>query len=511
MSRVTDQQVRELRKEMAKHGCAEMAALRVGMHRNTARKYLNTALFPSDMKQPRAWRTREDPFEADWPAIAASLTIAPALEARTLFDKLLLVRPGVYEEGQLRTFQRKVQVWRAHNGPDKEVYFRQDHRPGEALQTDFTWATELLVTIQGQAFPHMLCHVMLPHSNWDWITVSQSESMLALRRGVPAALIEMGSVPEYHQTDNCSAATHVVCAEDEADEDAAGKPAGKSTRDFNVEYLELMRHYGMKPRTIGIGKSEQNGDVEASNGALKQRLNQHLLMRGHRDFPSVEAWETWAQEVCRATNKRRLNAPKELAVMKPLRVEAFLEFNEIDAKVTSESILVVKRNTYSVPPRLVGAHVKVRCFEMRLEVWHAQKLVLILPRLIGKNGHRIDYRHVIGALLQKAGAFARWRYREYLFPGPVWHKALAELQEALGERKGEVAYLRLLYLASKTMEADVEAALTLLLENGQAPTPDLVKELMGLKEPIEIPDLAPMTVVLSDFDLLTPGMLAEAV
>jgi hypothetical protein len=98
-----------------------------------------------------------------------------------------------------------------------------------------------------------------------------------------------------------------------------------------------------------------------------------------------------------------------------------------------------------------------------------------------------------------------------LFLGPVWHQALAELQKALGERKGEVAYLRLLYLASRTMEADVEAALTLLLENGQAPTPDLVKELMGLKEPIEIPDLAPMTVVLSDFDLLTPGMLAEAV
>jgi len=511
MSRVTDQQVSKLRKYMAILHCAEAAADKANMHRNTARKYLNTALFPSDMKQPRTWKTREDPFEADWPAIAARLAIAPGFEARFLFEKLLLARPGVYDESQLRTFQRKVKVWRFHHGPDKEVYFRQEHRPGEALQTDFTWATELLVTIEGEAFPHMLCHVMLPYSNWDWLTVSQSESMLALRRGVPAALVELGAVPEYHQTDNCSAATHVVCSEEEADEDAAGKPAGRYTRDFNLEYLELLRHYGMKPRTIGIGKSEQNGDVEASNGALKQRLEQHLLMRGHRDFASVAAWETWAQEVCRATNKRRLNAPKELAVMKPLRVEAFLEFNEIDAKVTSESILVVKRNTYSVPPRLVGARVKVRCFEMRLEVWHAQKLILILPRLLGKNGHLINYRHVIGALLKKTGAFARWHYRECLFPGQVWHQALEELQKALGERKGEVAYLRLLHLASTTLEADVEAALTLLLENGQAPTPDLVKELMGLTEPIEVPDLAPMTVVLSDFDMLTPGMLAEAV
>jgi hypothetical protein len=279
MARVTDQQVRKLREEMAKHGCAEVAAMRAGMHRNTGRKYLNTNRLPSDLRQPRSWRTRLDPFVEDWPTIALRLVDAPELEGRILFEDLMLRRPGVYQEGQLRTFQRRVKVWRAHHGPDKEVFFPQDHRPGEALQTDFTWATELEITIDGIPFPHMLCHVVLPYSNWGWITVCQSESMLALRRGVPAALVQLGRVPEFHQTDNSTAATHQVTAAEEA--------LGHGSRNFNAEYLDLMTHYDMKPRTIGIGKSEQNGDVEALNGALKRRLNQHLLLRGNRDFPTV--------------------------------------------------------------------------------------------------------------------------------------------------------------------------------------------------------------------------------
>ena len=294
-----------------------------------------------------------------------------------------------------------AQVWRAHHGPDdKEVFFPQEHRPGEALQTDFTWATELEITIDGIPFPHMLCHVVLPYSNWGWITVCQSESMLALRRGVPAALVQLGRVPQFHQTDNSTAATHQVTATVEA--------LGHGRRNFNAEYLDLMTHYDMKPRTIGIGKSEQNGDVGALNGALKRRLNQHLLLRGSRDFPTVEAWEAWAQAICRAVNERRPRVAAELTAMRPLRVAAFQEFEEIQTRITTESTLVVKRNTYSVPSRLIGEYVRVRLYEMRLEVWHGGKRVMELPRLVGRRNHHIDYRHIIDSLLRKPGAFARY-------------------------------------------------------------------------------------------------------
>jgi hypothetical protein len=203
---VSDAQVRKLMEELSKHGEIGRAAMVAAMDRTTARKYVRAGRLPSEMVTERAWCTREDPFAKDWEEVEALLASTPELEAKTIFGVLMEKYPGRYEPGQLRTLQRHVKRWRAEHGPDQEVVLGQVHRAGEAAQTDFTWATELGVTIAGQVFAHMLCVVVLPFSNWQWATVCLSESMAALRRGVQAALFQLGRVPEYHQTDNSTAA-----------------------------------------------------------------------------------------------------------------------------------------------------------------------------------------------------------------------------------------------------------------------------------------------------------------
>jgi hypothetical protein len=192
--------------EMTKHGSIGKAAMKADMDRKTARKYVAAGKLPSELTTSRDWRTRPDPFEKDWPSIEAQLREAQALEAKTLFEQLMEDHPGRYEPGQLRTLQRRVARWRATAGPDREVVFGQAHRPGEAAQTDFTHATSLGVTIMGTLFPHLLCVVVLPFSNWFWATVCGSESMAALRSGVQRALFQLGRVPQFHQTDNSTLA-----------------------------------------------------------------------------------------------------------------------------------------------------------------------------------------------------------------------------------------------------------------------------------------------------------------
>ena len=191
----TDAQVRKLMDEYTKTGRIGRSALRAGMDRKTARKYLRDGRLPSEVKKERAWRTREDPFAADWSKIVAMLDDAPKLEAKTIFDELLERDPGRYQESQLRTLQRHIKQWRATAGPPKEVFFPQEHRPGEAIQTDFTWANKLGITIAGEPFPHMLCHSVLPYSNWESATVCFSECMEALKRGIQQALVRLGCVP----------------------------------------------------------------------------------------------------------------------------------------------------------------------------------------------------------------------------------------------------------------------------------------------------------------------------
>jgi hypothetical protein len=185
--RSTDEQVLRLRQERARGRTIEEAAMKSGMHRNTASRFLRSGALPSDASIGRTWRTRSDSFEADWPAMEEMLEQAPTLEARALFEHLQQLRPERYEAGQLRTFQRRVKAWRAKKGPDKEIFFPQEHRPGEAGQTDFTWATELGITIQGELFEHMYCLTTLPYSLWRWATLCHSESIPALREGIQEA------------------------------------------------------------------------------------------------------------------------------------------------------------------------------------------------------------------------------------------------------------------------------------------------------------------------------------
>ena len=192
---VQDAQVRKLMEEMTKHGGIGIAAMRSGMDRKTARKYVEAKKLPSEMKEPRTWRTRQDPFEADWPWVVAQLEASPELEAKTLLEALQREHPDRYQDGQLRTLQRHVKQWRAEHGPDREVFFPQEHRPGEAAQLDFTYAVSLQVTIAGLAFAHLLCHVVLPYSNWQHVTVCLSESFLALKRGLQVALFQLGRIP----------------------------------------------------------------------------------------------------------------------------------------------------------------------------------------------------------------------------------------------------------------------------------------------------------------------------
>ena len=133
-----------------------------------------------------------------------------------------------------------------------------------------------------------------------------------------------------------------------------------------------MRHLGMEPRTTAVGAKEQNGDVEASNGALKRRLEQALLVRGSRDFADQDDYERFVATVVRKANASRgPRVAEEIEAMRPLVVNRLPEYTEIAVPVASTSTIRVKSCAYSVPSRLIGARVKVRVFEHRIEVYYA--------------------------------------------------------------------------------------------------------------------------------------------
>ena len=273
------------------------------------------------------------------------------------------------------------------------------------MQTDFTKMNKLGITINGEAFGHLLCHSVLVYSNWEWGTICQSESLLALRQGFQEALTRLGRIPLEHWTDHSTAATHWIGAEEEGQ------------REFNVKYLDLMKHYKITPRTIQVQKPHENGDVESSNGVLKRRIEQHLLLRGHRDFASEDKYKEFLREMFAKANRLRSErTAEELAVMRILDVRRLPEYVEEESRVTSWSTVQVSRNTYSVPSRLKGQKVKARVYEDRVDIYYHRVHQLTTPRLRGEGKHAINYRHIIASLVRKPGAFPRYKYRTDLFP-----------------------------------------------------------------------------------------------
>jgi hypothetical protein len=471
---VEDTQVSKAMTLMKKGLSLTKAAMKTSMDPRTLRKYVKLGRLPSQ-RERRHWRTREDPFDADHLAWAHALwKEEPSLEAKTLFDALCERHPERYTDGQLRTFQRRIERWRATEGPPQEVWFAQEHRPGEAAQTDFTWVTELGVTIAGLPAPSMLCHTVLPFSNVENAMVCHSESMLAIRGGVQRAFFGWGHVPEYLQTDNSTAATHRMGS------------AGDGERAYNDDYLALLEYLGVKPRRIQVGASEQNGDVESSNGGLKRALRQRLLLRGSADFDTVEAWQAFVDDVIARRNRsRQAKFVAELAHMKPLTVAPAPAWKELDVKVARGGILCLKGNVYSVPTRLIGKRVQVRLYEARVEVWFGGERQFEVGRLIGRGQRAIHYRHIIWSLVKKPAAFARYRYREALFPTETFRAAFDRLEAALrAGTRTDLEYLRILHLAASELETDVEAALKLLMAEGGVPR---FEDVRGLVKPTKPP------------------------
>lgn len=487
---VTDRQVRLLRKKRMEGKTLETAAMAAGMSERTARKWQRGPM-PSAMRKERDWRTRVDPFAEVWTSEVEPLLVSDIdgkLEAKTIFAELQRRRPGVFDDGQLRTLQRRVRAWRAERGPEKEVYFPQTHEPGRMGSIDFTHATELGVTIAGVRFVHLFFQFVLAWSGWRYVQLAFGETFEALLSGLQGALWALEGVPEVVRLDNMSAATHELVT--------------TGGRTLTRRFAEVVEHYGFRASRIRPGESHENGVVEKAHDLLKSALEQALLLRGSREFASVDEYLAFVQRVVDDKfNTRCADAlAEERRVLRPLPTVRLPEYTRVVARVRKWSTINLAKRIYSVPSRLIEHQVEARLYADVVEIRVGNKTVETMPRLRGDKMHRIDYRHVIWSLVRKPGAFAAYRYREELFPSLAFRRAYDALRAARGDR-ADVEYVRILHLAASTRERPVEEALVTLLERGALFDYAAVKALVAPDAPA-VPTVSIGTPDLTHYDAL---------
>ena len=376
------------------------------------------------------------------------------LKATTIIDWLAEQHPGRFSASQLRTLQRRLQDWRALHGPDQEVYFPQVHPPGREAQFDFTHCGELKVTIAGQSYPHLLFQLILSHSGWRYAEVAAGETFLALQQGLQNALWTLGGVPEVVRSDNTSAATHEL--------------RSSRGRALNDNYAALLDHYGLRSTRINPGQSHENGVAEHAHYRLKDAIDQALILRGSRDFDTADDYASFVRQMVERRNRLvQGKLEQELLCLRSLPPAPVPEYVNYQSKVRKWCTIQVAGHSYSVPSRLIGKEVQIRLYADWAEVYYQGHRVERMERVRGEGEANVNYRHVIGSLVRKPGAFARYRFREQLFPTMHFRLTYDALRQWRGER-ADVEYVRILHLAATTMEATVDSALSLLLEAGES-------------------------------------------
>lgn len=414
----------------------------------------------------RSWKTHEDAFKQVWPEAEEMLGIMPELDALTLFRFFQETYPDRFEDGQLRTFQRRVSAWKALNGPDKEVFFDQKQVPGKVMQLDWMH-DKLSVTIDGQPFEHLLCHCVLPYSNWEHAQVCFSENLLSLRLTLQGALFELGHRPETLQIDNSSSATHQL-------------GNGSDRRGFTEKFRSVLKHFGLTGRTINVGRANENGAVESAHGHLRNRLRQALMLRGSSRFATQAEYETFvADQVGRANRLRQVKIQDELAVMQKVCVTALTDYDEETHRVGAGSTLNICKRVYSVPSRLIGRRLNCRIYLDRIDLFDGNTKVHAMERVY--EGHGVSWRDLVHSMVRKPGALAQYRYRDAFFPAKVFAALCDRLKLERGEWQGHVEYLQFLSLCRDLDDGHIELSISALLERPEPVTLESSRDALGIK------------------------------
>jgi hypothetical protein len=457
---ITDRQMRLYMSYRQIHS-PEVAAAKAGFSPASAYRIEADPRLPSQKKEPRG-RRRPDPLAPYWDTeIVPILKAAPGIRVIGVLGELRRRHPDL-KPNIRRTLERRINAWRALNGPEQDVIFRQEHEPGRLGLSDFTDTSALGITIMGAPLDHRLYHFRLAFSGFEHAhVVLGGESFVALAEGLQNALWTLGGVPKEHRSDSLSAAFRNLTAD--------------AREDLTQRYAALMDHYGMAPTRNNVGVAHENGSIESAHGHLKQALEDALLLRGTREFADLDAYRAFVDAI---VGRRNANLSKRIAlekeVLAPLPKGRTTDFEEKVIPVTSSGGFILRRVFYTVPSRLIGHRLRVRIYDDRLECFLGATPVATLQRgqpvSESQGGHVVDYRHVIHALRRKPMALANLVYRDQIFPRAAYRRAFEILRERGDERHACKVAIELLALAhERACEAELAEVIATDLDAGRLP------------------------------------------
>lgn len=370
------------------------------------------------------------PGELDEAALYARLY--PKVEARTRvplpdFAALQseLKRPGVtrlllwqeykaaHPDGwQYSVFCDQYRRWLA----TQDLVLRQHHQPGDKCFVDYAGHTVGVIDRHtGEVREAQVFIAVLGASAYTFAEATWTQQLPDWLASHVRALEFFGGCPAAFVPDNLKSGV---------------TKAHRYEPELNPAYQDFAEHYGLAILPARARKPRDKAKVENAVQVVERWI---LAALRNRQFFSLAELNRAIGELLEGINRRpfkkregsRLSFFQEIerAALKPLPGKPYAYATWKKAKVHLDYHIEVERAYYSVPYKLIGQTVDVRCSARTLEIFHRQKLVAAHPRAVKRGVFSTHGEH---------------RPAQHAAVVELTHERLQERAQAVGPATAEV-------------------------------------------------------------------------
>ncbi len=281
---------------------------------------------------------------------------------------------------------------RQENQKGSEIYVRQSHQPGQAVE--FDWG-EVKLSIGGKLKRIQLAVFTSSYSNYRWAYLFYRQDMNSFLQSHVLFFNHLKYVPQQMVYDNMRVAVKKF----------AIKNTDKIATD---DLLKLSSYYQFDYRFCNIRKGNEKGHVEKSVEFVRRKSFSRQF-----EFESLQAANLHLLQTCDRLNTLNIkgcevnimtNMLEEQKYMKPA-VGAYDVGSYAQLRIDKYHCIKVDTNSYSVPEDYTSSFIEVKIYPTQILLYDKQhKCIAKHERSHAKYQYFIQLSHYINVFRKKPGA-----------------------------------------------------------------------------------------------------------
>lgn len=367
------------------------AAKRLGISRNTVKKYWEGNAVPWDRKSYSREAAVMTPDVVQFISSCLDEDDRERVKkqrhtARRIYQRLVEEQGFTGSESSVRNLVHDMRAARK----ETKVFVPLKFAPGEAIQIDWGEAT---IYINGEKVVVNLFCARLCHSCAPYVIAYKRQNLESFLDAIIHTFQYYGGVPRRVIFDNARVAVK------------SGFGAHAAAQD---DYMQLSAHYGFEPVFCNPASGNEKGLVENLVGYIRRNVCVPLPK-----VKNLEELNGKLLEKCvRYLDHQIEGRPAPVRVMLAEDNQCLQAMPRYTPDISKKAYPTVSRystvlfetNLYSVPCRYAGKSTTLKAYPNYIEVWIAGSLVARHDRMFGRRAESLDLQHYLPILTQKGRA-----------------------------------------------------------------------------------------------------------